>query len=274
MRLAVAPFTDQQNNVSELGKFLAQQFSVYLIRNGLDVLDRSRVDVLMNENKMSANGLLDPKNQAALGQLAGIQLIVVGSTTPTGKSIELVITAIDVVRGSGIAGTDGSISRDNALNDLLRSTVKPGGGSSSSQETSSINTGNSTGQDLNYTIMGDKKMDLPKTTCLDGIGNNKGQVCFENITKQALILYQVKDSSIPYRPNVLIGTNGRNCSPLLDTSGYDKIGNKTYEFYFHMAEEEEENRQYGKMPLVVEGCKVIVRVINNERLFLSKTKPN
>ncbi|GAB4051909.1 FlgO family outer membrane protein [Spirosoma litoris] len=275
MRLAVANFTDQQDNVTELGRYLAQQFSVYLIRNGLDVLDRSKMSYLMEENKMSAKGLLDPKNQAALGQLASIQLIVFGTTTPSDKSIELVITATDIGRGSGIAATDGSIPRTSSLNDLMRSTVKPGGGNGSLQEVSTMQTVTPQDKNIGYVLMGDKTMPLPKESCLTNMGNF-GKVCFENILPQPIVLYRLvdKSSSNSYTPNILIGKNARNCTALLYTGAYDKIRDGNYEFYFHTTEDDEDKRRYGQMPVVVEGCKAVIRVINSDRLFLSKTKPN
>ena len=159
-RLAVASFTDMQNYETELGRYLAQQFSNVLIRNGLDVVDRSRIDVLMNENKMSAKGLLDPATQAKLGKLAGIEIIIVGSTTPLDKTVELTISAIDITRGSSIAATDGAITRTEAINNLLRSNVGKENGSIHDSPFVPM----TPNQDVGSALMGDKKLDLPKET--------------------------------------------------------------------------------------------------------------
>jgi hypothetical protein len=51
-------------------------------------------------------------------------------------------------------------------------------------------------------------------------------------------------------------------------------GNKRLTFLFHTTEQNEDDRLYGSMTVLVEGCKTIVRVINENRLFLSKKKPN
>jgi TolB-like protein len=273
-RIAVASFTDQQNNVTELGKYLSQQFIVNLIRNGLDVVDRSRIEDLMEENKMSSKGLLDPKNQAKLGQLVGIEVIIVGTTTPSDKSVELIITALDITRGSGIAGTDGSITRTDAINDLLRSNVKVGGGSSSIQETPNIN---NSSKDLGYTLMGDKSFDMEIKNCLDINSKQFGQICFENTLKMPLVLWKSQEDYNEI--NMLIGSGARNCTNNLflgyafdKTKGKELISNN-YTFLFHTTEQNENERRYGKIQVLVEGCKVKTRVINADRLFLSKTKP-
>lgn len=267
-RLAVASFTDMQNNETELGKYLAQQFSSVLIRNGLDVVDRSRIDVLMDEKKMGAKGLLDPKTQTELGKLAGIEVIIVGSTTPLDKTVELTMNAIDISKGSSIAATDGTITRTEAINNLLRSNVGSGGNGSSQNTPFVPITQN---QDIANALMGDKKMDLSKETCHNG-GYYYGQVCFENILKQPLVLYYIKGSS-NYIPETMFGANARNCTPLLYT-GTTSVQNANYEFYFHTTEEEHNNWKYGKISATVEGCKVVIRAINTDRLYLSKTQPN
>lgn len=271
-RCAVVSFTDMQNNETELGKYLAQQFNGMLFRNGLDLVDRRRIDVLMNENQMSAKGLLDPKTQVKLGELAGIEVIIVGSTTPLEKTIELVISGIDIAKGSSIAAAEGSIPRTDALNNLLSSSIVEGERKSAVQNIPPLP--NVATQDNSNNLMGDKKLDLLKESCFNGNGN-QGQVCFENQMAKALVLYAIRGVT-DYTPDILIGKDTRNCSPLIFTgSGYGKKinFNTTYQFYFHTTEEDTQ-RRYGKMSVVVEGSKLLVRVINPDRLYLSRTKPD
>jgi TolB-like protein len=282
-RIAVANFTDQQNNVTELGKFLSQQFIVNLIRNGLDVVDRSRIEDLMEENKMSAKGLLDPKNQAKLGQLAGIEAIVVGTTTPSDKSVELVITVLDIARGSGIAGTDGSITRTNSMNDLLRSNVKDGGGESAVQRTPTVNISDSNKiNNLSEVLMGDKVLPMQKQDCYNESGyQNFGQLCFENSLSKSLFIYAgINENGSRFDMSLMIGKGARNCNgrfwtgQIFQSPEYFKATRSSnYTLYFHTTEPNEEERSYGSMTVLIEGCKSITRVINENRLFLSRTKP-
>ena len=280
-RIAVANFTDQQNNVTELGKYLSQQFIVNLIRNGLDVVDRSRIEDLMEENKMSAKGLLDPKNQTKLGQLAGIEAIVTGTTTPSDKSVELIITVLDIARGSGIAGTDGSISRTDAMNNLLRSNVANGSGESMFQKTPTVEIPLDYRDNAGSILMGDKVLPMDKKGCFDEYGiKNYGQVFLENTLKIPIVLYKIAGAET-YETSIMFGVGSRNAAGARMYTGYNGTRehfkfeqNYGYTFYFHTTESNEDDRKYGTIPVLVEGCKIVVRVINEKRIFLSKTKPH
>lgn len=272
-RVGVADFNDLQGNVPELGKFLAENLQGELVNNQLRVVNRQRIEQLLIENKLTAQKLLDPSNALTLGKAAGMEIIVTGTITPLDeRSIILNVLALDIQGAMAIASAKTTLNRTASLNDLMRSTVKQGGGSGSLQETSSITTTNLANQDISYILMGDKTMELSKETCFVS-STNYGQVCLENVLKQPVILYYATGPDTKY-PNILIGSNSRNCTPLLFTGSDSKIHNASYDLYFHTTEEEEGNRRYGKMAIVVDGCKVKTRVINSDRLFLSKTKPN
>ena len=267
-RVAVANFTDMQNNETELGKYLALQFSNYLIRGGMDVVDRSKIDFLMEENKMTSKGLLDPATQAILGKLAGIEVIIVGATTPVNKAVELNISAIDIVRGTSFAATDGSIPRSEAINDLLRATVRPTISSAAAQNSPAVASQN--GLETGYILMGDKTFEMKKGDCLDG-SQYFGKVCFENSTKDPLVLYRYAGSPGWSDPNILIAPGARNCTGKI-YMGQD-TGSKSFSFYLKTPEEDEHQQRYGKVIVDMETCIIKVHVLNTNRLYMSKTKP-
>lgn len=271
-KIAVANFVDLQGNITELGRYLAQQFSVNLIRNQMDVVDRSRLDILMEENKMSGKGLLDPKNQAKLGQLAGIDIIVTGTTSPFDNTVEITVSAIDVSRGSACAAADGTIPRTEAINALLRNQV--GGTSSGGSISNSPYIPNmpDKNQDPSEALMGDRTIDLPKSQCVRS-SYIFGQVYFENTLKEDLVLSRSVGLNIFYGHDVKIAAGTKNYSQLLDVN-HNSMVNASYEyvFEFHTAEEDENVWKYGSMSVVVNGCKVKVHTINTNRLFLKKRR--
>ncbi|GHB88955.1 FlgO family outer membrane protein [Persicitalea jodogahamensis] len=271
-RLAVASFVDQQNNVTELGKYLAQQFSVSLIqnglKNGLEIVDRSRIDMLMEENKMNSQGLLDPENQAKLQKLAGIEVIITGTTTPLDKTVELTLSGIHLSKGSAIAATNGTIIRTEAINNLLRSSVGRTEGGSNSSKTPFLPDAPGQNENLWTILMGDKFIDMKKEDCLQN-GMYHGQVCLENTTKEALVVSHIYGGS-NYKPNMLVAPGARNCTANIRTQS--TTGILSVRFVLHTVEEDT-NRKYGSMNVNVDGCKVTVRVIDNNRLFMSKTNP-
>ncbi|GAB4051907.1 FlgO family outer membrane protein [Spirosoma litoris] len=270
-RVGVADFNDLQGNVPELGKYLAENFQGELVNNKLRVINRQRLSDLLNENKLTAQKLLDPANALIIGKAAGMEVIVTGTIAPIDEhTVAINVLALDIQGAEAIASAKTKLNRTVAINDLMRSTVKQGGGSGSLQEVSTMPTVTSQDKNIGYVLMGDKTLDLSKETCLSG--HNYGQVCLENILKQPLVLYQANGRHT-YYPNILIGTNARNCAPLFLTNTNNKVENTNYDLFFHTTEEDEASRRYGKISIVIEGCKVITRVINTDRLFLSKTKP-
>lgn len=270
-KVAVANFVDLQNNVTELGRYLAQQFSVNLVKSQMDVIDRSRIDMLMQENNMSSRGLLDPKNQAKLGELAGIDIIITGTTSPIDNTVELTISAIDLKRGTNCAATSGSIPRTEAINTLLRNPVGDGGNSGSSVKSPFVGDAPGKNQDPSETFIGDRIFDLPKEQCAKG-SYIFGQVYFENTLKEDLVLYYA-NGLYHYNKEIKIASGTKNASQLLYTDYAGKTNSASeYVFMFHTAEEEEADWRYGTLSVVVNGCKVKVHAINSNRIFLKKKR--
>ena len=67
--VAVVDFTDLQGNVTELGRFLAEEISVALANTdrGIEVIDRTHLKALLREHKLASTGVIDPAT-AELGR--------------------------------------------------------------------------------------------------------------------------------------------------------------------------------------------------------------
>ena len=227
-RVGVAYFNDLQENVPELGKYLAETFQGELVNNQLRVVNRQRLSQLLIEKELTAKQLLDPANALKIGKAAGMEVIKTGTITPIDKhSVAVNVLAMDVQGAEAIASAKTMLNRTNSLNDLMRSTIKQGGGNGSLQETSTVNfkSGN---QSVGYLLMGDKTLELSTGTCNVnnrnlGLVDKYGQVCFENILKKPFVLYRVSGltTHVYYDPNTLVGTNARTCSPLIYTDRFD-----------------------------------------------------
>src|SRR5687768_8548459 len=78
--VAVVDFTDLQANVTELGRFLAEQLSNALGSGGgtFDTIDRTQLRALLQEHKLSTTGLIDAQTARKLGQIAGAECLVTG----------------------------------------------------------------------------------------------------------------------------------------------------------------------------------------------------
>ena len=275
-RVAVANFLDLQNNVTELGRFLAESFSMELVNSSstIEVVDRSQLSRLLEELKMSEENLLDPGNATKLGQMAGVEVIITGTISALDNAVYVTAKAIDIQRGIIIAAKQGTIPRTDAINALLRSTV--GGGSTSFSKPSASTT--------MAQGAGDNKLDAvddvhqTKVTPMKG-GNCKspngdqyyGYVCFESQMGEDLVLYWVRGLHVSERPNTLLCANGGKAwSPLLKTFGDAKNpeGSNQITFIFQTTGEPV---KYGKFIMMAEGCVTKSVVIHPRNLFFSNT---
>lgn len=120
--IAVVDFTDLQGRVNELGRFLAEEISGNLTSQsqGFDVLDRNHMKRILEEQKLSLSGLMDPRAIKKIGKLAGTDIIVTGTITPFGDSIRVSCKAIDTETGKVTGSARGDIAKTATISDLLK----------------------------------------------------------------------------------------------------------------------------------------------------------
>ncbi len=120
-RIAVVDFTDLQGNVTELGRFLAEELSIDLTNTarGFVIIDRTHLKTLLKEHKLSISGLVDPATAKKLGQIAGVDAIVTGSVTPLGKSVKVSCKVIATDTAMVIGASKGEIARTRGIDELL-----------------------------------------------------------------------------------------------------------------------------------------------------------
>jgi TolB-like protein len=131
--VAVVDFTDLQGGATELGRFLAEEISVAMASGDrpLEVVDRTHLKVLVQENKLSATGLIDPATAKKLGQIAGVDAIVTGTLTPFGDTVRLTLKVLDTSTARIVAATTAEIPKTKAIEELVARGV---GGAASSPE--------------------------------------------------------------------------------------------------------------------------------------------
>jgi TolB-like protein len=204
--VAVVDFTDLQGEVTELGRFLAEEISVALAsgERSLEVVDRTHLKVLVQENKLSATGLIDPATAKKLGQIAGVDAIVTGTLTPFGDTVRLTLKVLDTSTARIVAATTAEIPKTKAIEELVARGV---GGVGSSPEP-------------------DKRppepAGMPKPVEWEGIrftlkrcaptgGSMRCDVLVENLTESATTLYVC--------PNGYTCASGASYSYFYDSSG-------------------------------------------------------
>ena len=124
-RVTVITFLKSNNELSEFGRFLAEEFSISLFKTKkFLVVDRSQIQTLMEENKIGSTGTLNPAEVARLGKAAGVQIVVTGTITMVDNQFNISIKGIDVERSLVAASAEGSIPRTQGFDALYNSVGK------------------------------------------------------------------------------------------------------------------------------------------------------
>ncbi len=134
--IAVVDFTDLQGNVTELGRYFAEEYSVGLMTTGkaFDVIDRTHLKAILVEHKLAATGIIDPQTARQLGQIAGVDALITGTITPFGDTVRLSVKVLDTNTAKILGAYSGDVAKTKAIEELLGKGIE---GSSSSQNVSS-----------------------------------------------------------------------------------------------------------------------------------------
>ena len=119
--IAVVDFTNLQGNVSELGRFIAEEFSTALVDTGkgFEIVDRIHLKSILKEHKLSMSGLIDPATARKLGKIAGVDAILTGTITPFGDEVRLSVKVLATDTAKIICASRGNIPKTKAIGDLI-----------------------------------------------------------------------------------------------------------------------------------------------------------
>ena len=97
----VLDFADLQGQNTELGRFLAQELSNQLVAAAktISFIDRANLQHLLRENNLSMEGLIAPETAGRLGNMIGIDTLIMGTITLIGNSVRLSVRAVAVETG-------------------------------------------------------------------------------------------------------------------------------------------------------------------------------
>jgi TolB-like protein len=126
--ITVADFTDLQGDVTELGRFVAEELSTQLVgAKSFSVVERIQLAAILKEHQISISGLVEPATIRKLGQFAGVDAIVTGTLVPFSDSVKLTAKVLDVSTAKVIAVSSSDLARTKAVDDLLsRGISSPG----------------------------------------------------------------------------------------------------------------------------------------------------
>ncbi|MDU9048434.1 MAG: FlgO family outer membrane protein [Candidatus Electrothrix sp. Rat3] len=133
-KIAVVDFTDSHSDVTELGRFVAEEFSIALAGAGksFKIMDRTHLKNILKEHKLSATGIIDPETARKLGQIAGVDSLITGTLTPFGDTVRIAVKILDISTAEVIDAIAGNIAKTEAVKVLLATSlteVSPDGNS-------------------------------------------------------------------------------------------------------------------------------------------------
>lgn len=125
MTIAVTDFP-QKKQVCGLGQFVAERLSTLLSRQPqCRLVERHRLDQVLQELKFSMSELVDPAKARKLGQMLGVQGLVVGTITDLRATVDVDARIIDIQTNVSLPGTSASIIQDETVKNLNCSELSP-----------------------------------------------------------------------------------------------------------------------------------------------------
>ncbi len=118
MTIAVTDFP-QKKQICGLGTFVAERLSTLMSRQPqCRLIERHRLDQVLQELKLGMSELVDPEKARRLGQMLGVQGLVVGTMTDLGTTFDVDARIIDIQTDVSLPGASASIVKDETVRTL------------------------------------------------------------------------------------------------------------------------------------------------------------
>ena len=122
--VAVVEFTDLQGNVTDFGRFLAEELVTRLgDLEKFKVIERQLLNKIISEQKLSLTGIVDPASAKQLGKILGVEAIVAGSITNLAQNVRVNARLISTETGEVFATAAADIFKDESVTGLLSSGI-------------------------------------------------------------------------------------------------------------------------------------------------------
>lgn len=113
---------DYKNCKTEFGQYLAEELTGYLSTSGkkITVVNQKMLEALLVQNRLTAKGLLEVKNDAAkLGQASGINALVYGTITSLGEDLKVSLSVVRLPTLEVYGFAKSSLSLTNGIKNML-----------------------------------------------------------------------------------------------------------------------------------------------------------
>jgi TolB-like protein len=140
-RIAITEFTygDEFNSFT---RNVQDILYTNLIQRGMTVVEREKMEQVMEELAQTFSGMIDTSTAAEIGKMLGVEAVIVGTVADMGNSVDLRARLVDVEQGTAITAAQITVTKDPTITGLLegdiRRTTVSGGRSSGGQRDSTV----------------------------------------------------------------------------------------------------------------------------------------
>ena len=119
-KVAVIPFRELDGRQTILGTYLSEALVTELFkRGGLEIVERTMLDRIMEELRLGESGLIDPSTARQVGQVAGVEAIITGTITDLQSFVAVNCRLIDVQTGRVFAAAETKIVKDDDVRKIM-----------------------------------------------------------------------------------------------------------------------------------------------------------
>jgi len=125
MRVAVLPFTDSTGQSLDLGFYMADKvISALGTDQRIELVERSRLDQVVKELKLSSLGLVNEESMKSLGNMLGADAVILGTFTDLGDAADLICRIVEPETGRILGTANITIPRDKVVQHLWRNSTQ------------------------------------------------------------------------------------------------------------------------------------------------------
>jgi TolB-like protein len=119
-RIAITEFT-YGDEFNDFTRNVQDMLYTNLIQRGVTVVEREKMEQVLNELGKSFSGMIDSSTAAEIGKMLGVEAIVVGTVADMGNSVDLRTRLVDVEKGAAITAAQIDVVKDPTITGLLGS---------------------------------------------------------------------------------------------------------------------------------------------------------
>lgn len=114
LKVAVVDFVDANGDPVSLGAFLAEELTTKLFSGGtVDVVERRMLAKVLEEQKLGMSGLVEPNSIKRVGNLLGIDALVIATMADFGTTLRINARALSVESGVVMAAVSTTVGATN-----------------------------------------------------------------------------------------------------------------------------------------------------------------